>query len=105
MALPELKTVPSPSYRPHAHAQSDSEMSMQTRIHVNQHQIARNRKTGETEPVLTVKTYKTNDYASTVEVLDKDGQVAGRFVYSPDKPLSCGARVWFETNNAVMVVE
>ena len=31
-------------------------------IHVNQHVIKRNKKTGERKPVLTVKTYKSNDY-------------------------------------------
>lgn len=26
------------------------------------------------------------------------GEVVARVVYSPDKPLSCGARVWIETD-------
>lgn len=76
-----------------------------TKIHVNQHVIKSNRKKGETEPVLTVKTYKSNEYASTVEVLGDDGEVVGRFVYRPENPLSCGAHVWFETQNEVRVVE
>ena len=71
---------------------------MLTRIHVNQHIIKRNAKTGEREPVLTVKTTKDNQYATSVRI---DGPC--RVVYSPDKPLACGARVWIETEANVEV--
>jgi hypothetical protein len=67
-------------------------------IHVNQHIIKRNAKTGEREPVLTVKSYKDNRYAHEVRI---DGPCVIR--YSPDKPLSCGARVWIETEANVSV--
>jgi len=73
---------------------------MKTVIHVNQHKIKRNAKTGETEPVLTVKTYKSNIYASEVSI---DGP--SKVVYSPDKALSCGARVWIETESPVTIVK
>ena len=69
---------------------------MKTIIHVNQHKIKRNAKTGEREPVLTCKTYKSNDYAHEVLI---DGPC--RIIYRPDKPLSCGARVWIETESEV----
>ena len=72
---------------------------MKRRIHVNQHKIRRNQKTGEREPVLTVKTYKSNDYCHEVDI---GGPC--RVVYSPDKPLSCGARVWIETDSEVVCV-
>ena len=39
---------------------------MKTVVHVNQHIIRRNSKTGAREPVLTVKTYKDNRYAHRV---------------------------------------
>ena len=68
------------------------------RIHINQHIIRRNKKTGEREPVITVKTYKSNDYASSVEILG-----TSRVIYSPDKPLSCGATVWIETDAEVKI--
>jgi hypothetical protein len=29
-------------------------------------------------------------------IKDKNGNVVGKFIYSPHKPLSCGARLWFE---------
>lgn len=66
-------------------------------IHVNQHNIKRNIKTGSKDPVLTVKTYKSNNYAHEVILRDKLGTEVGRFRYEPDNPLSCGARVWFES--------
>lgn len=73
-------------------------------IHVNQHKIRSNTKTGKREPVITCKTYKSNDYAKEVEVLDELGNVSCRIIYSPDKPLSCGAKVWIETNNEIRIL-
>ena len=69
---------------------------MKTVIHVNQHVIKANRKNGSNDPVLTVKTYKTNVYAHSVKI---DGPSC--VVYRPDKPLSCGAHVWIETQGEV----
>ena len=63
-----------------------------TIVHVNQHKIKANAKNGTSDPVLTVKTYKSNTYGH--EVIMPEGC---KVVYSPDKPLSCGARVWIET--------
>ena len=62
------------------------------------HVIRRNQKTGEREPVITVKTYKTNTYDHDVEILGPS-----KVIYSPDKPLSCGARLWIETDSEVMI--
>lgn len=72
-------------------------------IHVNQHNIKFNAKVDadERKPVLTVKTYKDNKYANTVVIRGADGIEVARIVYRPDKPLSCGAKVWIETNNNV----
>lgn len=77
---------------------------MKTIIHVNQHNIRRNATKGTTDPVLTVKTYKSNTYADTAEILDAQGNVVARVVYQPDHPLSCGARVWIETQLDVRTV-
>jgi hypothetical protein len=71
---------------------------MKTIIHVNQHAIRRNIKSETKEPVLTVKTYKSNTYAHDVVI-----HGPSRIVYSPDKPLSCGARVWIETEAEVEI--
>ena len=71
---------------------------MKTRIHVNQHKIRSNKKYNLNEPVITVKTSKSNDYGHEVEILGPS-----KIVYSPDKPLSCGASVWIETEGEVKI--
>lgn len=70
---------------------------MKTIVHVNQHNIRSNIKNEERKPVLTVKTYKSNTYANEVEI-----KGPCKIIYSPDKPLSCGARVWIETEAEVV---
>jgi hypothetical protein len=62
---------------------------MKAIIHVNQHIVKDNSKFGETNPVITLKTYNSNTYTNKVEV--KGDCIV---VYSPDKPLSCDAWVW-----------
>jgi hypothetical protein len=74
---------------------------MKTIIHVNQHKIRANRKNGTRDPVLTAKTYKSNDYAHEAVIKDKEGNEVARVVYRPDDPLSCGARCWVETQGEV----
>jgi hypothetical protein len=74
-----------------------------TIIHVNQHKIKANRKNGTCDPVLTCKTYNSNEYGHTARLLDKDGNEIARVVYRPNKPLSCGAHVWIETKCKVKV--
>jgi len=69
---------------------------LKTKIHVNQHIIKSNRKKGLKEPVFTVKQGNKNRYAKRVSI---DGP--SELVYSPEKPLSCGAYVWIETNSTV----
>jgi len=71
---------------------------MKTIIHVNQHIIKRNRKLRQHNPVLTVKTYKSNTYAHEVELTGP-----AKVVYSPDKPLSCGAVCWIESQHPVKI--
>lgn len=77
---------------------------MKTIIHVNQHAIRKNAKSGATEPVLTVKTYKSNEYAHEAVIRDDNGNEMARVVYRPAEPLSCGARVWIETQHEVELV-
>lgn len=73
-------------------------------IHVNQHILKRNRKTGEREPVLTCKRKSGGPVtrAHQVAIVDADGREVARVVYSPDKPLSCGAVCWIESELAVV---
>ncbi len=68
------------------------------RIHVNMHKVRANKKHGKNEPVLTIKEGKTNTYCHEVDILGPS-----KLVYRPDKPLSCGARVWIETTSSVRI--
>ncbi len=74
-------------------------------IHVNQHIIKKNRKNNDKEPILTCKTYKTNEYGKEVIIYGKDGEEACRVIYRPNKPLSCGAEVWIETEHERVKIE
>jgi len=71
---------------------------MKKRIHVNQHVIRSNKKNNENNPVLTVKTYKDNVYSNEVQILGES-----TVMYKPNKPLSCGAKVWIETDAEVII--
>jgi len=77
---------------------------MKTRIHVNQHNIKANAKGGSV-PVLTVKDYKRNRKVNRADVMDAAGNVVASVIYSPDKPLACGAKVWIETELQVKAGE
>jgi hypothetical protein len=68
-------------------------------IHINQHVIKANRKSGEVNPVITCKTYKDVVYGSEVKFSN------GVVVYKPNSPLSCGAHVWIETHDPVEVFD
>ena len=78
------------------------------RIHINQHRIKANRKSSAQDaknstalqPVITAKTYKENAYGHEVKI---NGPCT--IIYRPDKPLSCGAHVWIETQSEVTVFE
>ena len=71
---------------------------MKKRIHINQHKIRSIKKNNTKEPVITVKTSKSNDYAHEVKI-----EGPSKVIYSPDKPLPCGARVWIETEEKVVL--
>ena len=73
-------------------------MNKIARIHVNQHVIKANAKNGENNPIFTIKQGGSNTYAHNVKVV---GEM--ELVYSPDKPLSCGAKVWIETKGNIEV--
>tara|TARA_Y100000389_G_C17056159_1_gene315145 strand:- start:171 stop:434 length:264 start_codon:yes stop_codon:yes gene_type:complete len=77
---------------------------MKTKIHINQHIIRSNTKYGKKDPVITCKNYKENNYGHSVIIKDRFGDEVARVVYSPDKPMSCGAKVWIETENEIVVI-
>ena len=66
------------------------------RIHVNQHIIRDNKKQKLRVPPLTIKWRGKTYVAKHVDIKGES-----HVVYSPDKPLSCGAHVWIETSNEI----
>ena len=72
-----------------------------TFIHVNQHVIRANKKHDKNDPVITVKSGKSNTYCHEVEILGNSKVIYG----GNDKPLlNCGARVVIETESDVRIV-
>lgn len=66
-------------------------------IHVNQPRIRSNLKSGATDPVITVKSYNSNDYGNNAVITCPQCSCeVAEVKYQPLKPLSCGARVWIE---------
>ena len=70
-----------------------------TIVHVNKNIIQQNQKKSEKKPVITVKTSTSNQYGYEVEMPG-----GCRVVYSPNRPLSCGAVVWIETLYPVKLI-
>lgn len=77
----------------------DNKGKMKSAIHINQHVIRKNNKTGERNPVITCKSGKSNEYGHEAIIFDLLGNEVARVVYRPDKPLSCGAKVWVEVKS------
>lgn len=72
---------------------------MKTRIHVNSHNLKRNKLFKNTNrPVFTVKTYKSNHTGNKVEVGGPS-----MLVYKPEAPMKGGAVAWIETDSPVWV--
>lgn len=74
---------------------------MTTIVHVNKQNIAMNAKDGRNRPTLIVRSGRngTSRYARAVE-----GEGKFRFV-TGEGQLTCGARVWFETEAPVTLVD
>ena len=74
---------------------------MKTIIHINQHNIKHNAKCEvlDRKEVITCKTYKENIYTNSLQIVDDNGKVIAVIKYSPDKPLSCGAKVFILTDS------
>lgn len=65
------------------------------RIHVNQHHLRANAKTGANLPVYTVKNRGRTYTGHTVNIHGPS------FLPNPAKPLPCGARAWVQTEELV----
>lgn len=73
------------------------------RIHVAQDAIRRNTKNGTNEPAIIVRKGRKATRHHEVDILDREGTCVARIVYSPHKPLPCGARLWIEVPGQVAV--
>ena len=70
-----------------------------TRIHVRRDLIAADKKHGTNSKAIGIETSGMKKrYGRSVIIFGPS-----RVVYSPDKPLNCGARCWIETKAAVGV--
>ncbi len=69
------------------------------RIHVNQHVIRANQRKGTREAPIRIKTSRENIACHSVQIYG-----ASAVVYSPERPLPCGARLWIETTAPVSAV-
>jgi hypothetical protein len=67
------------------------------RIHVNQHIIRENKKTGACHPAITIQ-WRNKSYRFREVEITGPSEV----IYSPDRPLSCGAHIWVETKTEVV---
>jgi len=77
-------------------------------VHINQHHIKHNRKVEaqDRKPVITCKTYKNNEYHHSIDlVCVESGNILGSVMYSPEKPLSCGANVWIEFDTNLITIK
>lgn len=72
---------------------------MKKRIHVSQPRIRNNVKTGARDPAISIVTSKGTQHAHEVVI-----KGPSKMIYSPDKPLSCGARLWIETDADVDLI-
>ncbi len=70
-----------------------------TRINVNQHRIRSNNKYGTNIPVVRVQSGSEVNYYHNLEIFGNC-----KLIYSPDKPMSCGGKVWIEVGPDVMVI-
>lgn len=61
------------------------------KIHINQHVIRANKLHNQNDPPISVINGRKITRHHEIEILGP-----ARLIYSPDKPLKCGARVWIE---------
>jgi hypothetical protein len=67
-------------------------------IHINRNIIQQNEKHGRKLPVCRIDMDGKTWYGSKIEILGPS-----EMIYSPDKPRSCGAKLWIETQADVVI--
>jgi|TARA_A100000172_G_C3035586_1_gene108382 hypothetical protein len=71
---------------------------MKTIIHINKNLKQSNDKHGKSFPVCRVETEGKTWYGTKVDILGPSSMI-----YSPDKPRKCGAKLWIETDDKVVI--
>lgn len=66
-------------------------------IHINRQTIDANRKHGKRKPPIIIRRGSFRAYASDIDIIGDS-----RVVYSPKKPLDCGARLWIEATQVMI---
>ena len=75
-----------------------------TIIHISQTNIKHNKRVGEKEREPVIEVRRGSDVFQGYEAdIMVDGVVIASVKYNPTKPLDCGARVWIETEQDVVV--
>jgi hypothetical protein len=75
-----------------------------TIVHVNLNVIRSNLRHGKRDAPISVRRGREVVRTMGATIYGQDGKVAAEVVYSPDAPLSCGARVWIEVIGEASVV-
>jgi hypothetical protein len=97
--MTKKKSISTPCLTPKTTSRSSAYAGQRRvkRLHVNQHNIRANIKDDVDRPIFTCKASGNNYYGHEVDI-----HGPSTLVY-PDKPLSCGARVWIETVSPVTI--
>ncbi|MGN6820577.1 MAG: hypothetical protein ACTHJR_18120 [Sphingomonas sp.] len=73
-------------------------------FHVAQDAIKANVKDGGDRPAVIDRTYKGGRRVHELGITDAEGNIVARIIQRTDKPLSCGARVWIESQHEPVVI-
>lgn len=72
--------------------------SKPTIIHINRNILQQNEKHDTSKPICRVEVKGKTWYGSKVDILGPS-----TMIYSPNKPRSCGAKLWIETHSEVVI--
>jgi hypothetical protein len=77
---------------------------MKTILHVNQHEISKNKKQDLNNPILICRKGVEYFYGHEAIIYGQDGLEAARIRYAPKNTLPSGGNVWIETDNKVDII-
>tara|TARA_S200002703_G_scaffold86551_1_gene74591 strand:- start:1262 stop:1513 length:252 start_codon:yes stop_codon:yes gene_type:complete len=71
---------------------------VKTIIHINRNILQQNEKHNKCKPICRVEVNGKTWYGSRVDI-----KGPSTMIYSPDKPRTCGAKLWIETDSEVVI--